>query len=100
MSLSRVARLVDRFERPTVNATILPALRTVLGYVTPSRIVSSAVALVRMIVHCAGGRLAGHDGAITGERVAPSSISCAAADAANSDAPAAAVAAPASNVRF
>src|SRR6476661_9445532 len=74
MSALAVAVSAARRDSPTVNATIEPAFLTVVGYATPSRIVSSAVTWVRTILQLAGVTPAGHDGATSGVEVAPSSI--------------------------
>src|SRR5437763_16991645 len=74
MSLLAVARLAARRESPRVNATIEPAFLTVVGYVTPSRIVSRAVTWVRTILQLAGETPAGHEGATSDDEVAPSSM--------------------------
>src|SRR5579884_3313057 len=50
-----------------------PACLTVDGYATLSRIVSSAVARVRMIVHCAADTPLGQVGATSGVVETPSS---------------------------
>src|SRR5947209_7751186 len=100
MSLLAVARSADRRERPIVNATIEPAFLTVVGYATPSRIVSSAVTCVRMIVQFAGETPAGHDGATSGVEVAPSSMTCAEAEAGATAAPSAAAATTGKQIRF
>src|SRR5437764_9554365 len=81
MSLRAVVALLFRRDKPTVNATIRPAFLTVVGYASPSRIVSSAVARVRTILQFAGGIVLGQRYACSGVRVAPSSSTWAAAAA-------------------
>src|ERR1700731_924435 len=63
MSFFRVDELLDRLDNPTEKDTIRPALWTVVGYETPSRIVARAVSRVRMIVHWDGFTLEGQVGA-------------------------------------
>src|SRR5437588_1438253 len=81
MSFCAVVGLVDRAERPTVKAARRPACLTIDGYATLSRIVSSAVARVRMIVHCAGATPLGQAGATSGVVDTPSSTVVAPAEA-------------------
>ncbi len=57
---------------PTVNATSWPSALTVVGYVTPSRIVSSAVARVSTMLQPFFAGSGGHWGDTTGDFVAPS----------------------------
>src|ERR1700684_4335819 len=57
---------------PTVNATSCPAFLTVVGYVTPSRTVSSAVARVSTMLQPFFVGSGGHWGDTTGDFVAPS----------------------------
>src|ERR1700750_1556922 len=73
MSFAAVVGLVESADSPTEKATRRPACLTVEGYATLSRMVSSAVARVRMMVHCAGATPFGHAGATSGVVVAPSS---------------------------
>jgi hypothetical protein len=56
---------------PTVKATSWPAFLTVVGYMTPSRIVSSAVARVSTMLHPFLAGSGGHAGETTGDLVAP-----------------------------
>src|ERR1700748_2634045 len=100
MSLLAVARLVDRRERPSVNATIDPAFLTVVGYATPSRIVSRAVTWVRTILQLVCEIPAGHVGATSGVEVAPSSMIWADAAAGATSTPSPATTAVSKQIRF
>jgi hypothetical protein len=73
MSFRAVVAFELSRDSPTLNATIRPAFFTVVGYATLSLTVSSAVALVRMIVQLAGLIVLGQRYACSGVRVDPSS---------------------------
>src|SRR5689334_25417174 len=81
MSFCAVVALLDSADRPTVKAAMRPACLTVDGYATLSLIVSSAVARVRMIVHCEGETPLGQLGATSGVVETPTSTVVAAAEA-------------------
>jgi hypothetical protein len=72
MSVLCVLLLLDSWESPTLKSVILPACLTLVGYATPSRIVSSAVTRVRMIVQLVEVMFGGQTGATSGVCVAPS----------------------------
>src|SRR5947209_288350 len=73
MSFCAVVASLDNADRPTVKAAMRPDCLTVDGYATLSLIVSSAVARVRMIVHCEGETPLGQLGATSGVVETPSS---------------------------
>src|SRR6476661_11248633 len=100
MSALAVAVSAARRDSPTVNATIEPAFLTVVGYATPSRIVSRAVTCVSTILQLAGVTPAGHDGATSGVVVAPSSMIWAEAAAGATITPSAATTAASKQIRF